>query len=1100
MPVRAVNLKIVVPRQPGHLNSAQALWATHDVVNRATKFYEQMLLLCRQQDYLTRDQAYLAADQLPELDKLIVEARKRNGYSGSDGLVAARERLRTLYETIVPPAVGKTGNAQAVGAFVSPLLDPASRGFTEIFDKIKDPPNWVDGVRTEDKEAIDAARAWLETPRGQERLKATGAPAKWMRLAKSGDPAWPTAFVEDLDAKTEEAKGTPTLMQELRDLGVMPLLPSFFASRIDGKTGAVSTWDRLAMRLAVSHLLSWESWVNRARKEHEERQGRLDNFTTTRISGETAQSVNLLRAYEAQRLVELREEAELEAGVVRTTPRTIRGWRDLREKWLRNPDAPESELVAIIAEEQTRQRGRFGDPHLFRWLAKPAQKAIWNTAKDRDDLSLFATLRAMELLVERSRDTAFMTFPDAAQHPRSAQWEPAGGANLKNFDLHQSDDGLLSVSLPLLALIGDDRYQEASHSLALAKSNQLGDVRLDRRSKKYWFEFKTQTGEDAEAEVGSADLLMNWYHLRQRSDERRSAGDIGPVFLKLALDVQPIDPVGDPKKTPPAVHHFNTASGSTTRHADGIEEGFRVLSVDLGVRTLATCSVFELTRSQVSSSLFFRVADLPLRAVHERSFTLQLDGEEADQESLIWREAKAAELRRLRGWLARYRSVRALSEVATDERTTSLLETIERSKTDGWDVEAQVLEPLLATANSAEPVWQGELKSALERYRQAMAPIVSDWRRSNRARSADAKSGKSMWAIEYLTNTRRFLQSWSLLSESGIVRRLDNEKNGVFAKHILDHLEGLKEDRLKTGADLLVQAARGYRRDKNGRWEKAFAPCHAILFEDLTRYRMRTDRPRRENSQLMKWAHRAMPQEVQMQAELHGIHVIETGAAFSSRFHAATHTPGIRMKAISKRDLGDEFMLDIIERQNPGTNRSSLKVGQLVQMDGGEIFVCPTKDGIKQLHADVNAAQNLQRRFFTRHEDAFRIVARKVFVDGKEVWVPKTMGKRLVGALGGHGVLQLTGHDSGSCRFEPIQKRQWAKLAGESLGDDEKAGSEEDEELARLEEEALERTGEVIVYFRDPSGVALPSDLWYPQRTFWSIVKSQTLSRVRAET
>jgi IS605 OrfB family transposase len=310
----------------------------------------------------------------------------------------------------------------------------------------------------------------------------------------------------------------------------------------------------------------------------------------------------------------------------------------------------------------------------------------------------------------------------------------------------------------------------------------------------------------------------------------------------------------------------------------------------------------------------------------------------------------------------------------------------------------------------------------------------------------------------------------------------------------------LKEDRLKTGADLLVQAARGYRRDKHGRWEKAFAPCHAILFEDLTRYRMRTDRPRRENSQLMKWAHRAMPQEVQMQAELHGIHVIETGAAFSSRFHAATHTPGIRMKAISKRDLGDEFMLDIIERQNPGTNRSSLKVGQLVQMDGGEIFVCPTKDGIKQLHADVNAAQNLQRRFFTRHEDAFRIVARKVFVDGKEVWVPKTMGKRLVGALGGHGVLQLTGHDSGSCRFEPIQKRQWAKLAGESLGDDEKAGSEEDEELARLEEEALERTGEVIVYFRDPSGVVLPSDLWYPQRTFWSIVKSQTLSRVRAET
>ncbi len=174
MSVRAVNLKLVVPRKPGNLDAAQALWSTHDAINRATKFYEQMLLHCRQQDHQTRDQAYSAADQLSELDKLIVAARKRNGYAGTEALGAVREKLRTLYETIVPPAVGKTGNAQAVGAFVSPLLVPASRGFTEIFDKIKNPPNWVDGVRAEDGEAIDAARAWLETTRGQERLKATG--------------------------------------------------------------------------------------------------------------------------------------------------------------------------------------------------------------------------------------------------------------------------------------------------------------------------------------------------------------------------------------------------------------------------------------------------------------------------------------------------------------------------------------------------------------------------------------------------------------------------------------------------------------------------------------------------------------------------------------------------------------------------------------------------------------------------------------------------------------------------------------------------------------------------------------------------------------
>ena len=377
-----------------------------------------------------------------------------------------------------------------------------------------------------------------------------------------------------------------------------------------------------------------------------------------------------------------------------------------------------------------------------------------------------------------------------------------------------------------------------------------------------------------------------------------------------------------------------------------------------------------------------------------------------------------------------------------------------------------------------------------------MAPVIAEWRKRNRARSVTAKSGKSMWAIEHLTSTRRFLQSWSLLSERGVVSRLDHEKYGIFAKHILDHLTALKDDRLKTGADLIVQAARGFRRNKSGKWEKAYEPCHAILFEDLTRYRMRTDRPRRENRQLMKWAHRAIPVEVEMQAEMYGISVAETGAAFSSRFHAATHTPGIRMHALRSDDVKNEFLIDIIERSNPGTKRDDLKVGQLVQLDGGEIFVCCKDDGLHQIHADINAAQNLQRRFFTRHGDAFRIVARKVLVDGSEIWVPRSLGKRLLGGLGGYGFLRPTGHDSGSCRFERADKSHWSRMAGETIPENEGLGSEEDEEMARLEEESLELTGEVVVFFRDPSGVILPAELWYPAKSFWSIVKAKTLKVV----
>lgn len=235
-----------------------------------------------------------------------------------------------------------------------------------------------------------------------------------------------------------------------------------------------------------------------------------------------------------------------------------------------------------------------------------------------------------------------------------------------------------------------------------------------------------------------------------------------------------------------------------------------------------------------------------------------------------------------------------------------------------------------------------------------------------------------------------------------------------------------------------------------------------------------------------------------MQAELHGVHVTETGAAFSSRFHAATHTPGIRVHPVRKKDLGDAWLLDLIERSNPGLKRDGLVPGELVQMDGGELFSCCAADGVATVHADINAAQNMQRRFFTRHVDAFRIVARKVRVDGADVWVPRSMGKRLLGALGSHGKLVPTGHESGSCRFEKLTAREWGRLSGEKTADDESVGSEEEEILASLEEEALEQTGEVIVFFRDPSGVVLPRELWYPLKVFWGIVKTTTLARLRA--
>ena len=56
---------------------------------------------------------------------------------------------------------------------------------------------------------------------------------------------------------------------------------------------------------------------------------------------------------------------------------------------------------------------------------------------------------------------------------------------------------------------------------------------------------------------------------------------------------------------------------------------------------------------------------------------------------------------------------------------------------------------------------------------------------------------------------------------------------------------------------------------------------------------------------------------------------------------------------------------------------------------------------------------------------------------------------------------------------------------------------DETDELAGLEEAALERSNQIEVFFRDPSGTVLPADFWYPSKTFWSIVKARTTSALR---
>ena len=55
MVTRAINLKVIVPRQADEAGSATAIWSTHREVNLATRYYEEMLLTLRQRPIIYRD-------------------------------------------------------------------------------------------------------------------------------------------------------------------------------------------------------------------------------------------------------------------------------------------------------------------------------------------------------------------------------------------------------------------------------------------------------------------------------------------------------------------------------------------------------------------------------------------------------------------------------------------------------------------------------------------------------------------------------------------------------------------------------------------------------------------------------------------------------------------------------------------------------------------------------------------------------------------------------------------------------------------------------------------------------------------------------------
>jgi len=297
--------------------------------------------------------------------------------------------------------------------------------------------------------------------------------------------------------------------------------------------------------------------------------------------------------------------------------------------------------------------------------------------------------------------------------------------------------------------------------------------------------------------------------------------------------------------------------------------------------------------------------------------------------------------------------------------------------------------------------WKKRWKDDDERWKKQLR-WFKDWVLPRGKHASDPAirkvGGLSLPRLATLTEFRRKVQV-------GFFTRLQPdgtraETKEQFGQSALDALEHLREQRVKQLASRIAEAALGIgrmRRPMEGKDPKrpdvrVDAPCHAIVIEDLTHYRPEETRTRRENRQLMTWSSSKVKKYLAEACQLHGLHLREVSASYTSRQDSRTGAPGIRCQDVpvdefmrspfwrkqvkqaeakqaeNKGDARDRFLCNLNAMWKDKTVADWEKAGVIrIPLNGGEIFVSAdcTSPAAKGLQADLNAAANIGLRALT---------------------------------------------------------------------------------------------------------------------------------------
>ncbi|WP_461395623.1 type V CRISPR-associated protein Cas12b [Deferrisoma sp.] len=1101
-------------------------------MNRAVAHYENLLLEMRQAD--------VCVGQTPEGEDEIapaavwknrLEQRLRDRGVPPERRQEACELLREFYGHIVASSRDPgRGSAQDARNYHDLLVSAGSASgqadehLLAVFDPVLQRYRTGDGWREPDE-------AWAEEARGilasnEELLNRTGRPPAWLVSYQNGDPGWPLRLFSDLQGKWS---GDVLLKARLRALGVVPLAAPFGEGLIRGTRGNLTKYERMAFALAVGHLNPWETGGHRARVAYQERLDRLVRWDE-RWAEPLADALAAIRRYEEERTLALERLAEGlgAAPRYRVGFRELRGWPRVREWLLAHPGAPLDERKRFLAQLQAENPRKFGGAELLAWLAHPDQD--WLVRHPAGDaVQTVAERNYLERLLERTRQHPVFTFAEAREHPRFAEFDPPKNQNQPPYDLASPEPGKLTLTIRLLTPADGDPsgpLEEQDFTFLLAPSGQArgavveevrtGRTRGTRRDLVLRRRTQDRLGETA-ATVAGAALLFDRGHTERTGEEALADGAVGPVYFKVALDVVP--EAGEEafrnRKTTKAWFDSSLGERISAKGRDRAPTApTRVLAVDLGLRSAAAIAVYEVEPATgadgaVSATPAYRL---------ERSAVLRLPGEETDKDELARRREADDELFAVRREIRRLGTFRRICLMETPEERREALAALradDEASGERFPFRDEDLAELWGVAGAPTPRWRD---AAFRLYREAerrLGERIAQWRRRTRELRTRG-GGKSAWAVEHLERVYRTLLAWHRHQPPWRpeVQRLDRERFGSVARRLREHFVNLREDRAKTTADLIVQAARGLVYE-DGRWTQRFDPVDLIVFEDLTRYRFRTDRPRAENRQLMRWMHREVRRLAEMQAEEYGIAVAETGAAFSSRFDATTGAPGVRCRALTAEDVAQlqagaaPWLVPALEAV--GIPPEEVRPGTLVPTGTGELLAYLKAGGLGVKHADINAAQNIGRRYITGHSDPVRLAVRPLETrDHGTVYVNPAPGKRLQGALGAAAVALVSCGD-GADGYELRGFRTVAECArfldvsrqalGAGVEDAEESGgtrqdaSDADLELDAIEEAQAERMGERTTFFRDPSG-QVAGGRWLPAKEFWGRVERTVANRL----